>query len=1138
VFNSFRFALLALSLMAWPALAQDAAAPRTPAQPDAAALPGLRAFERLEGTVSETRDGALVTARLQYQAPDKLRLEIEANAAALAPAQIVVASGDETRWFEPATRRVRRLPYNVAKEPWRSRDLSSGGPANWLLFADLAALKTAYDVQQGIVALDNQRGLRLTARPAVGSFLWREYARFGGTGESAFYAAFQDVVFNRPAEILLLGEGPERALQERDANGQLLLQATLRFTPDGLPLSVEATGDRFDYALKPRTEAFPANAFDLPDAPGQIVEDAELRPLAEYSGGDANALFNRGVALALHTEDYPAAFEAWNAVGLLLPQAVAPPLASFDLAIAARDVAQAQKALAHLEALPGHDEFAVAVRGARLAALRRDWKSAATALEQAQKAQPQNLEIALLRADLLRGQDEYSAAAQVLLDLFKTGAPQPAALAEAAAALAQMSDEKTAATLAATLPSGNALPDGNQWQRLARALLELRANGSTPPPAPTLESPVAIATLAAGSEHAGASDAARAAWQKVAGASPELRATALAHLMALEARGGTAAESLRLYRELIALGGSETEREHARQALLEAWRKNFRQDELRAALEQRALALSAAEEDAKLWLAFQELYGSEADYAAALKAGLTRYSQSAWWQSRRANQLVAQISPQGFSPAAMAARDRLFDDAMAALDAAIRQQPQQPFYPVQRALVLTQRATIRTGIVDASRNVAARRAANAALDALAAQWQDDPDVQLSIALQRLSLETPANFDPIIAQLQASLRAGLPGRDGADRHLFVTAARQALASAFRRQDKVAEAGAQYALLLGAARDASEQSGLAVNYLNLLAGQNDAAGVARLVIRMAREGWEYSEWQESLAPVLGALASRPPLAAQVAALLRASDDPAAPLAAAQLGELLTQAASAEAARPDAPVGADNALAAATRAWNESLNQLSALAQSDDPLSAGRAAAALAETLINQHGGVLSAADATRARTLLQSAVAAEPRDANLRAALAQVLLASGQRDEALAARDALARSLPPTPENLRRAAELSLRLEDAKAAIPLARRALEYAQAEPEAAPAVVQRAAFTLAHALLADHQTAPAMEWYFKLALPQWSLEDRATALLDLQHRLQSAGENTQAAAIEERLRGLKLSDEQLAAAQAAVAGL
>ena len=79
----------------------------------------LRTFERLEGTVSLTARGITTRAALQWQAPDQLRVDIQPNAAALLDAQTIVASGDETRLFSASTRRIKRLAFNVVKQPWR-----------------------------------------------------------------------------------------------------------------------------------------------------------------------------------------------------------------------------------------------------------------------------------------------------------------------------------------------------------------------------------------------------------------------------------------------------------------------------------------------------------------------------------------------------------------------------------------------------------------------------------------------------------------------------------------------------------------------------------------------------------------------------------------------------------------------------------------------------------------------------------------------------------------------------------------------------------------------------------------------------------------------------------------------------------
>ena len=101
------------------------------------ALP-VGAQQRFEGTLTQTQNGQTASANIYAQAPDLLRVEIARNDAANVPAQIIVASGEQTLRYELATKRLFRARFNVLKNWNRDWRLAAGGPANFV-FAGAAA---------------------------------------------------------------------------------------------------------------------------------------------------------------------------------------------------------------------------------------------------------------------------------------------------------------------------------------------------------------------------------------------------------------------------------------------------------------------------------------------------------------------------------------------------------------------------------------------------------------------------------------------------------------------------------------------------------------------------------------------------------------------------------------------------------------------------------------------------------------------------------------------------------------------------------------------------------------------------------------------------------------------------------------
>lgn len=151
-------------------------------------LPGV---ERLEGTITVQGyqseiglGGGTAVAKVQFEKPDSLRIEMQAEAARGIRGIIVVAQGKTTRIYDPVSHRLRELPYNIADEWWRGWGILNGGPAN--------AIFTGFSPQQlpqfyDVAAADNGTSLQMTAASSQ-SRLQPDFVRVGGSGDDIFYA--------------------------------------------------------------------------------------------------------------------------------------------------------------------------------------------------------------------------------------------------------------------------------------------------------------------------------------------------------------------------------------------------------------------------------------------------------------------------------------------------------------------------------------------------------------------------------------------------------------------------------------------------------------------------------------------------------------------------------------------------------------------------------------------------------------------------------------------------------------------------------------------------------------------------------------------------------------------------------------
>lgn len=1114
-FQSLFFLLLALL----PLNAQTTLHPRT--------------FERLEGMITLQANGITTRAAVQFQAPDNWRAEITPAGAEKAKT-IIVASGNETRSLDVVSQRVRRLPYNITRQIWHGAGLEFGGPANASLFGTTEKdLSVAYQLSnQGAPA--NTKIFQ--ALKSFGRFSVRDWVRTGGIGDDMFYVVHKRPVFDRAAQVTWIFDAATKfpvTRREADEQGRLLNEVTLTYTSEGLPKTAEvrdankAIVASFTYDIKPREAPFEAGTFALPAPENQVIEDSQLRPLKEYTANEASSHFNRGMALASHADDLPAAFAAWEAALNQAPRAVAIPLATFDAAIAARDLSRAQAMLNILAKLQ-YDPFDLALRNANLATLRRDWSAAAQFYESAQTLKPNNQAVKLSRATLLRLRGDFVGAQNLLLEILV----QPeftVSTANAAQALAPLlAPDQIEAFI-------KALPQETVGQKLARALLELQKpadDDKTPVAVPDWPAP-ALVSLGLAQEIAGRDDAALTLWQKLSATAPqEIALNARRRLMALFARRGQVQESLAQFTFLLSWQNGAQERVDLEDELLGAWSKAGTLELLKTVVQQRAYSSGATSDDRRLLLAYQQNFGDLKDAETALNQGLARHGNSAWWNSQQAESKMGQVATEPFSPQ-QRDRQRLYlADALKAAEAAVAAEPEQPYYQIQRTLILTQKyALTQKGPIDSRVGNAAREQANKELEKLQALFPGDADVDIAVALQQMMLSKIANAQSgPIELLQNALLAGDPQGDGGDRHDTTFPARQILANTIRQTGRTDEAIAQFEAALLSARNTGEATGIAINLMNLLLRQKPTA-LPGFLVRLAHDSWPFTEAQQMTDSLVATLARHPTYPVEIANALKADPDPYAKIVRVQLLEKISAVAKAKAdaeAANNSPTleVSDAQSRAAARDWNNSFADLVPLTKSSDAILATRAAAILGEKAAN-------ASKFDEAIPYLESAVKNEPQDLNLRLAHVKALIAARQNDNALQARDALLRTLPPNFDTLKQAATLSLRLGQPDKAAHLLMQARNGALASPGGTALQANASAFLAARAWIASGNTAKALEIYNALAGPGHSTLGRAAAFRDAEFRLRNSGKpgsDLEANRMRDRWRQLQLTAEDVQA--------
>ncbi len=539
-------------------------------------------------------------------------------------------------------------------------------------------------------------------------------------------------------------------------------------------------------------------------------------------------------------------------------------------------------------------------------------------------------------------------------------------------------------------------------------------------------------------------------------------------------------------------------------------------DALRVLLLNRAVSTGAKDLDLRLSLAFQGAFGSDQDIALAQKAGFDRFSTVPFWMGKRAELLVSQgFFMSTIDDASFKKRASIFKQANDLLTQAIEGADEPTFFQLQKSLIQVQRATSVGGVIDpgdATRAENAGRAELARLDA-----SSDPDFQVVAALGWNSFPSLEDRAKAVASARRALDSAPV--DG-DRTTLVFAARQATARVLEAAGDLGGATKQWATLLDISQSADDEAGLVANLLAGMERRKNSEGMAQLLVRVAGEHWAL----DANSALLGGAAARvaaSPMAPQIIGNLDAlaegeatnSATKSAIIARAALAGARLTRANAVIAVPGAPPAADAELERATRALTPALSALRMLSEGEDPFWATRAGLLLLDS------GTLSSDER---REALQRLLAVQNGEPSLALALANTSTIPEGRVQA-------AQTLDFQLETWRRLALDALRSGDKENANFWSSEAFEFASSAPEVDATKFQSAAFARAKILWNGGQIPTATALYNSLASVGWNPIARAAALLGLRKRLQEAGREDDAKAIEPRVKelGLDKNDAQ-----------
>ncbi len=1044
----------------------------------AIAFPARAQMPRVEGTLTQSGDGVPLRARLFFQPPDSLKIEVLNERDEVS--QTVVSRENQTQTFDARSKRLGVLSANVVREWFRGAGLLAGGPANF-----------AFSGATGFVA-----------EPTQGVRRVRDTVLLGSEEQRTYYIASKVAVRAFPARIDI----QNGARSDFDDAKNTLLRAQISFNAQ-LPLrAVIGSGEdavTFDYALQTRADEFPDGTFALPEAAKDAIrEDDTLRAPSSYSDTSPDELWNHGVSLWRASGDASGALSLWARATLANPRSTAPRFSSLEVALATRAVSGATRALDGLKPLLSPADFAWAATGvdelrSDRAALLRDLQVAATSGEPERK-------LALSLA--LRSSGDIKGARETWKALLSPQTPRAVAV-KAAESFALSATKAELATL------GTTLEDDGEAVRLARALVDLRGGKNV---AATFSSLAFRASFARALERAGRAEAARPLWEAIE-KSPDVGVVvqneARAHLVTILARSGDASAALVVWNRWNATLLFDTQKERAQNILFDAFQKAGKTDALRVLLLNRAGGTSAKDQDLRLGLAFQLAFGSDDAIAIAQKAGFDRFPTVAFWQGKRAETLVAQaflLAPTdnfGFRR-----RAAMFKEANDLLVKAIAGASDPTFYTLQRALVHIQHATESGGIFDSAEKSNAEAVARALLAKLDAS--EDADFQAVATLGWNAF--PISEDRLKSFASARRALDTAPVDG-DRATLVFAVRQSVVRLLERAGDSSDAAKVWAMLLDIAPSADDEAALVAVMLSGHDKRKDAAGMAQLLVRVANERWSL----DANATLLSGAASRivaSPLLPEVAQNLDVLADArgnnnatkAAIVARAALALARLARANAIIAVPGSPPSADAELERATRAIVPAFAVLQNLSEGNEPFWATRA------DLLLLDSGTLSP-DARR--EVLQKLVRLQNEPS--------LVLALASAEANPQARALAAQTLEFRPQTWRQLALDALASGDKDGADFWSREAFEFASNSPEISANDFQSIAFTRARVAWEIGQGPTATALYNSLASAGWNPTSRAAALLALFKRLQESGRDAEAQNIDPRLVALKLSKTQ-----------
>jgi len=1137
------FLLITLCAVSTVALAQDA--------PWSKVLSNLPKYQRLEGTLTVQGyqtdiglGGGTAVADVKFEQPDSLRVEVKANSSQGTRAYVVVAQGNQTQIYDPVSHRLRELPYNVVRQWWQGWDILHGGPAN-AVFAGFSPqeLPQFFDIKTDTNAL-NMLASDTKSRQQP------DFTRVGGIGNQIFYAPYLHQVWGYSPQ-LNWKFGADGLPSERDEGFAEKVLYKTAFTFDAashLPKTAVVTDFKgssvanFTYDLKEAAQPFDKSTFTIAEAADQIPEEGQLSAPADYNGQDAKTLYNKGVAQAVGEEDYASAYAMWQQASKAKPKAVAPWFALYESSLQTHDLNRAHVALDGLIKILGADNEDVLTRQASLATSYLQWKDADAALNQLIKLQPDNAQFLLAYANFQHSQGktgpERGALGQIL------AMPNAPAGVQAAAVLSWSTN-----ALTGTDRTADDIEDKTSAQKLAKQIAQLNINPANTKidSSPIANNPSLLTALALVQEEYGQRQDAINTWALVAKAFPfPLDRTAQWHLLSLAAQQDDTSSTSTQYDALRGTILNRGDTQNFYDQVITTWQKAFGQDTFQDLLKRRALAMQSTPQDAQLWLAFQNTFGSDDDITAAIKNGATRFSKDAWWYSLRADSYTTlAASPEAGAPGSMSVAEAL-NAASQAVDEAIQRDPKQPYYKIQKALILRQIAMPDSPIIDPRKRRINLDAATAAYQELTKKWPDSSDVELAADIMHLPLDESSQHAATLQSIQQTMHHAIPLQSSyqenaapGGNHTRAFTARQAKAAIARRQGNFDAVSQYYQELLVSARGADEEQGIALNYLRQLAYAKDTPGIAALLTRLAHEPWKWKPLSDMMNAAGGILAFNPPLANDVTRALQASPDPYAHWAAARLAATMVASLNLILQNPKAPDNIQGEQSVAMESLKTALTSLMTVADGNDKILAARAASALGESAL-ERGVQGKDADAKKASDVaaqwFQKAVAINPAELSYDQNLINALHTAGDDASAKSARSAMLAKLSLDPDAMRNAAKFTLLTAvdstDKSLAAKIAVSAFLLAQSSTTTSTSTFWHAGITAARCLMAAGNVDEAQNIYQQLSLPQWTVTDRAVAYLDWQYQLKQTGHDAEAADVQQKLQDLGLNNPQLKSAE------